>query len=163
MKKTVLLLSAMLFSSAASADLYLGLKKGTVDYDAPGFGSASNTSVVGGYEIVSLGFDLAVEAEYMTSSKGDAPFGQQYSVDSLGAYVATRTPGPIYLKLRGGLSNTTFTVNGNETSETQPMVSLGTGFSLLGLVAMELDYTVYQSSGNIKNATNMLSLGARFF
>jgi len=164
MKKTALLTVLMLMAGNASADWYLGAKLGQLDIDDSAYGSTTNTTAVVGYELLSLGFDLALEGEFMrTSDDGDGPLNTTYSANSKGLYLATRTPGPVYLKVRGGLANTSLDVNGVETTETLTSVGLGLGFSLLGLTAMSVEYTALQAGSDIQSNINMINVGVRFF
>ncbi|NOZ53419.1 MAG: hypothetical protein GXP08_09825 [Gammaproteobacteria bacterium] len=112
----------------------------------------TNGGIVLGYELGIVLADLAVEADFTkTLDKGN----NESEVDTAGLYLALRTPGPIYFKVRGGFVSWDYSDENSSSDDSGTSYGLGIGFSL-ALLQIELDYTT------IDDDINFVSLGIRF-
>ena len=85
--------------------------------------------------------DLALEAEFTrTAEEGETRGGSDIEVDTNALYLTFTTPGPVYLKLRGGLIDITADVGSASDDESGESFGAGLGLSL-GLLRLELEYT----------------------
>ncbi len=150
---------ALGLSTSALADFYIAAKTGPVLVDVSGDDVDKNPTNIGvalGYELGVVAGDLALEAEFTRSaSDGELDSGADLEVASNAIYVAFTTAGPIYLKLRGGLSQTEITVGNADDSESGETYGIGVGFSL-GLLRLEAEIT------RLHEDVNFLSVGIVF-
>ena len=141
-KKVLLVLSvfAVLIISIAPAtagDMYFGVKTGkAIVDDSAVTKDATNTGVLVGWEQGIVLGDLGVEAEYTTTT-GDGEIGStKFDLDTIAAYVALRTAGPIYFKAKGGMLR----VDYGDSSETGSSYGIGLGLGI-GIAQLEIEYT----------------------
>lgn len=139
--KTVILvgLLGLVTAAPASADWFFGAKTGPLIFDSSFIkDDAVNTGVMVGYDLGVVLGDLAVEGEYTTTT-GDGEFegaGGKFDVDTTAVYLAFRTAGPIYLKVKGGYLQ----VDGDVDSDSGASYGAGVGFGI-GIAQLELEYT----------------------
>ena len=135
---SVLLIAA---TPVAAGDLYFGAKTGKAILDASGVSKdATNTGVLIGWEQSVVLGDIGVEAEYTTTT-GDGEIGAlKFDVDTIAAYVAFRTGGPIYLKAKGGFLQVDQTILGQSGTDSGASYGVGIGFGI-GIAQLELEYT----------------------
>lgn len=143
------LLAASLYTTAASAEIVIGAKAGTVDFDTEGSDPALNGSIQLAFDIFDIGIaDIALEGEYSTSlTEGEIDLGilgaQDVSFESTALYLALRTAGPVYVIARAGYASTEIEFeNGGTADDDGVATGLGVGFSM-GL-RMEIEYTNYE-------------------
>ena len=133
-----LLAGMALNSQVWAGGLYFGAKTGLMVLDSSFVkDDAVNTGVLVGYELGLVVADLAVEGE-ITTTTGDGKFkdGSKLDIDTLAAYLAVRTGGPLYLKAKGGFLQ----LDAGGSTESGASYGLGFGFGL-GIVQLELEYT----------------------
>jgi hypothetical protein len=142
---TATMLVASLYSTMASAEFVIGVKGGTVDYDAPHASTDAglNGSIQAAFDIFDIGIaDIALEGEYSTSLTDAEIANQDTSLNTTGLYASLRTAGPVYVIARVGYAKTKIEIDGvGSDDDTGVATGLGVGFSL-GL-RMELEYTKY--------------------
>lgn len=157
LKKAVFqgLLLLIVTGPVAAGDLYFGAKTGKAVVDDSSVSKdATNTGVLIGYELGVVLGDLAVEGEYTTTTgDGEITGGAKLSFDTMAAYLAFRTAGPIYFKARGGFLQ--FDNDGN--TDSGPSYGIGLGFGI-GITQLELEYTQSSLDTNVA----YVSLGIQF-
>lgn len=153
------MLAASLYTTAASAEMVIGVKAGTVDYDVEDSDPGLNGSVQLAFDIFDIGIaDIAVEGELSTSLNDGEIGGSDVSFQSAGLYTSLRTAGPVYVIARVGyVSSEIEFENGATVDDDGVATGLGVGFSL-GL-RMELEYTTYEIEDS---DINYLTLGFAF-
>lgn len=163
MNRTIWLCSLGLLVAAPSyaqsySPWYLGLKVGQMDADVSGFDEATNAGIYGGYTLHDdSNGRFAIEGEYTRSiADGDLP-GGEWDIETLAAYGAFRTAGPVFLKIKAGylredvsVSSGNFSVSGKDSGLS---FGAGGGFRLGEKAAFELEYTV------IEDDVNFFSIG----
>jgi len=157
MKKIVLVgLLSLVAASPVSADWFFGAKTGPMIVDAgSGVSDPVNTGVVIGYDVGLVVADVAVEAEFTTTT-GDGKFlGDNLEVDSQALYLAFRTGGPFYFKAKGGFANTEISSVTGKNSETGASYGIGLGFGI-GIAQLELELTT------VEEDLAFLSVGVQF-
>ncbi len=139
-------LAACLYATAASAEMVIGVKAGTADFDVEGSDPALNASLQLAFDIFDIGIaDIAVEGEYSTTlSNGEIEMGllgvQELSFQSTGLYLSLRTAGPVYVIARAGYAKNEIEFeNGGTVDDEGTATGVGLGFSM-GL-RTELEYT----------------------
>ena len=157
-KRNILLaLLGLVMASPASANGWIfGANTGTMVIDVSGVSNPTNVGFMAGYEIgIGIG-DLAFEAEMTNSVSSGSAGSSDVDIDTRALYVALRTAGPVYFKGRMGTLQEEISISGfpSET-DNGSSIGVGVGFSL-GLVQLELDYTV------IEQDVNYLSVGVVF-
>ncbi len=146
---------ALCLIPAAHADLYIGAKTGPMLVDISGADDPTNVALTLGYELGILVADVGLEAEFSrTASDGDVA-GQPLEVETNALYVSFVTPGPLYLKLRGGIADTEVSVGAASTSDNDTSLGVGLGVSA-GILRFEIEYT------QIENDVDFLSFGVQF-
>jgi hypothetical protein len=143
-------LMASLYTAAASAEIVIGVKGGTADFDVAGSDPAVNASVQLAFDIFDIGIaDIAVEGEYSTSlSEGEIDLGdvvgvQELSFESTGLYLSLRTVGPVYVIVRAGYAKNEIEFeNGGTVDDSGTSTGVGVGLSM-GL-RTEVEYTTHK-------------------
>ena len=138
------------YESPAETDLgfYAGGQLGKLKVDVDGIQNADMVGLRLGY---GLGFGgLAVEAEYNT---GDGDFNilgttGSYDVDTLGLFVAYRTPGAAYLKARLGAVREELSSMGEEEEETEFSMGIGVGIRLNN-IRIEGEFSKVEEDANL--------------
>lgn len=159
--KTVFLVGLLcLIGSApvAAGDLYFGAKTGPMIVDDSVVKTdATNVGVLVGYELGLVVGDLAVEGEFTTTtSDGEVKAsagGGKFDFDTIAAYLAFRTAGPIYLKAKGGFLQ----VDGKGGTDSGASYGIGVGFGI-GIAQLELEYTQTAVDPNLA----FVSVGVQF-
>ena len=106
--KTLILVGLLGLVAAAPASaggLFFGAKTGSMIVDSSGVKTdPTNVGVLVGYELGVVLGDLSLEGELTTTtSDGEYKGGfGKFDLDTVAAYLAFRTAGPIYLKANGG-------------------------------------------------------------
>jgi hypothetical protein len=164
---TATVLAACLYTSAAAAEVVIGVKGGTAEFDVAGADPALNGSIQLAFDILDIGIaDIALEGEYSTSlTDGEintflGPV--DVSLETTGLYAALRTVGPIYAIARAGYAQTEIESNGLSADDEGVAMGVGVGFSM-GM-RMEIEYTKYEPEfdviGDLK--IEYLTLGFAF-
>ena len=138
------------YESPAETDLgfYVGGQLGKLKVDVDGIQNADTVGVLVGY---GLGFNgVSVEAEYNT---GDGDFNilgttGSYDVDTLGLFVAYRTPGAAYLKARLGAVREELSSMGEEEEETEFSMGIGVGIRLNN-IRIEGEFSKVEEDANL--------------
>ena len=155
--KTIIVLGllGMVFAAPASADWFFGAKAGPMMIDTSGISDTKNAGVVVGYDLgVAVG-DLALEGEITkTVSSGDF-IGLDVDVDTQALYLAFRTAGPMYFKVKGGYLNEDVSIGSVSASDSGMSYGVGVGFGV-GVAQLELELTI------IEQDINFLSVGVQF-
>lgn len=158
-RKLLLITFLSLFSvGTAQAEFLIGVKTGTMATDVDGANVSddpSNGGLMLGYELGILAGDVAVEAEFTRSSSAGSVSGQDLEVETNAVYLSYTTPGPFYLKLRGGLMDSSIDAGPFSSDESGEAYGVGVGFSL-GLLRLEAEYTA------INEDIDFISLGLVF-
>src|SRR5688572_14210255 len=113
----VIVLAACFYATAASAEMVIGVKAGSLKNEFAGSDPSLNGSIQLAFDIFDIGIaDIAVEGEYSTTlTEGEIDLGVgvlDTSFESTGLYAALRTVGPIYAIVRAGFAKTEIDVNG---------------------------------------------------
>ncbi|NOX75905.1 MAG: outer membrane beta-barrel protein [Gammaproteobacteria bacterium] len=149
----------LVVAAPASADWLFGVKTGPMVIDSNGYSDTTNTGVVVGYEIGAVVADLALEAEFTTSTsdgKSESQnVSQNVSLDTQALYLAFRTAGPFYFKAKAGYVNEDLKVGNTSYSDTGLSYGVGLGLGL-GLAQLELELTT------IDTDIVFISVGAQF-
>ncbi len=148
-------LLGLVVATPASADWLFGVKTGPMVIDVGGFSDTTNTGVVVGYEIGAVVADLALEAEFTTSTSDGKLGSQDVSLDTQALYLAFRTAGPFYFKAKAGYVNEDLKVGNESSSDTGLSYGVGLGLGL-GLAQLELELTT------IDTDIVFISVGAQF-
>ncbi len=127
----------------AADGLYLGVTGGVMSTDRAAFDDAVSAGVLVGYEFLNVAVgDIAAEAVYTTTlHEADiAGVSGGWEMDTLAAYAAFRTAGPVYLKARAGIVDADVETRADTESSTRFSAGLGIGLSV-GIAQFELEYT----------------------
>jgi hypothetical protein len=157
--KTIYLIGLLGLVAAApvsAGGLFFGAKTGPMIIDSSAVKTdPTNVGVLIGYELGVVVGDLSVEGELTTSTSDGKlkPNGTKFDVDTIAAYLAFRTAGPLYLKAKGGFMQVDA---GN--SDTGASYGIGVGFGI-GIAQLELEYT--QTSLDPDNVA-FVSVGVQF-
>ncbi len=146
---------ALCLNTAAYADWYLGAKTGPMLVDISGADDPTNAAVTIGYELGALVADIGLEAEFSRSLSEGEVGGQDLEVDTNGFYVTFLTPGPVYLKLRGGVVDTEVTIGSVSNSDDDTSIGAALGLST-GILRFEIGYT------QIEDDIDFLTFGLQF-
>jgi hypothetical protein len=146
-----IMLAASLYTTAASAEMVIGVKAGAVDYPDIDSDPGLNGSVQLAFDVLDLGFaDIAVEGELSeTLTEAEFHFGSanvDASLQTAGVYAALRTAGPVYVIARIGYAKTDieFEAGGLSTSTDDEGVAKGIGIGFSMGIRMEIEYTQYE-------------------
>lgn len=151
----ILGLLGMVIAAPASAGWFFGAKTGPMMIDTNGVSDTNNVGVVVGYDLgVAVG-DLAVEGEVTTTVSSGDFLGYDVDVDTQALYLAFRTAGPIYLKVKGGLLNEEVSIGSISESDSGMSYGVGVGFGI-GVAQLELEVT------QIEQDVTFLSVGVQF-
>lgn len=154
----ITLLALTVFSTAASADLRLGVKAGPMLVSFDDVETDENPRNVGlsaGYHFNLLVGEVGLEAEITRSiSEGDV-VGTSLEVESQGVYLTYTSPGLIYFKGKLGFMDASLVAGDLSEDEGGETYGLGVGMSL-GLVNIEIEYTA------IDDDVSFVSLGLVF-
>lgn len=158
--KMLVLAGVMSLVSAAPAmagDLYFGAKTGPMVIDDSAVKTdPTNVGVLVGYELGVVVGDLAVEGEFTTTtSDGKVNGGAKVDIDTIAAYLAFRTAGPIYFKAKGGFLQEDVSVGSYSETDSGASYGVGIGFGI-GIAQLELEYTQVESD------VGFVSLGVQF-
>ncbi len=143
-KKLILVILLGLFVvTPVSAEWFFGAKAGPMLIDVGGVSDTTNVGVMVGYGLgVGVG-DLALEGEITTTvDKGDF-LGFDVEVDTQALYLAFRTAGPIYFKVKGGFVNEKVTIGSISETDTGVSYGIGLGFGI-GIAQLELEVTTIE-------------------
>lgn len=151
-------------TAAASQEnpLYLGIKIGQMDIDQSGFDTSINFGLLVGYDILrDANGAFSIEAEYTRDiSEGDVDIGGvngDWHIETLAAYGAYRTAGPVYLKARAGYLREDVSVSGINSGvagkDSGLSYGAGVGYYLNRKSGIEFEYTA------IEHDINFFSLG----
>ena len=142
----------LLLSSPARAEWIFGAKTGPMRTDVSLVDKdPTNTGVMIGYQIPIILGEIGVEAEFTTSvADGEIITGvggggvttRDFSVDTQAAFLAYRSPGPLYFKAKTGFAN----VDIDGDSESEAAVGVGLGFGV-GLFQLELEFQQLLAQG----------------
>ncbi|MFL6624030.1 MAG: porin family protein [Sulfurifustis sp.] len=145
-------------AAAQESPLYFGLKAGQMDIDQSGFDTSSNFGLLLGYDLFrDVNGSLAIEAEYTRDiSKGDVQIGAangDWKIETLAAYGAYRTAGPIYLKAKAGYLSEDISVSGVSGTGVSGNDSgfsfgAGVGYYFNRKTGIEFEYTVIEQDVN---------------
>jgi hypothetical protein len=150
LRRYVLAASAAYFlalsAQAADNPFYFGVKGGLMDPDAGGNDQALNVGALVGYKL----FDnqngaLALEAEFTTTLvDGDVAGGGEWDVDTLAAFLAFRSAGDVYLKLKGGYADQDPS-GGSVSSDSGFAAGFGVGWRTSKKAGFEIEYTKFDN------------------
>jgi hypothetical protein len=152
------LLSAVSVAPAMAGDMYFGAKTGPMVIDDSAIKTdPTNVGILVGYELGVVVGDLAVEGEFTTTtSDGKEKYsGQKVDIDTIAAYLAFRTAGPIYFKAKGGVLQEDVSVGSNSETDSGASYGVGIGFGI-GIAQLELEYTQVEAD------VGFLSVGVQF-
>lgn len=159
MKKPLMIagiaLTMLCGAQAQAADLQFGLTGGLTDYDVPNSDAGISGIFTLGHEFHrSRNIRVAVEGELSLPLLDTEVNNNDFGFESLGAFAALRTTGPVYFIGRAGM------VHGEieSASDTEPALGLGVGFTSGGF-KWEVGYTAYEVD-NVD--VDILSVGLRF-
>jgi hypothetical protein len=152
----ILLVTATLIATRAPADVFLGVKAGSMDVNVSGAGNATNAGLTLSYDLDVLHADLGVAAEITrTADAGETRDGGDVEVETNALYLTFKTPGTVYFKLRGGLMEEFVTTGNGSHRETG--MSLGSGLGVnIGRVRAAIEYTTGAETADY------LSFGVKF-
>lgn len=150
--------TALLFTHAAMADGYWGVKGAIFQYKSSSVTSPINVGAFAGVDVTELGSNpLAIEADITTSlikgKSGGTEFGQQTTA----FYAALRTAKTEYFKVKLGTHNTTTSVGSSNSSYSALSYGIGFGFN-----DYEIEYTVLKAKNSSYDDISMISVGYRF-
>ncbi len=127
----------------AADGLYLGVTGGVMSTDRAAYDEAVSAGLLVGYEFLNVAVgDIAAEAVYTTTlAEADiAGIRGGWEMDTLAAYGAFRTAGPVYVKARAGVVDADVKTRADTDSSTRFSAGLGIGLSV-GIAQFELEYT----------------------
>lgn len=161
-------LTACLYATTASAEMVIGVKGGTVDFDVAGSDPALNGSIQLAFDILDIGIaDIAIEGEYsttLTEGEIDAPLvgAVDTSFESTALYASLRTLGPVYVIARIGYAKSEIEIEDFSADDEGVAKGVGVGFSM-GL-RMEIEYTRYEPEFDLLGEVQIdyLTLGFGF-
>ncbi|MFK7853521.1 MAG: outer membrane beta-barrel protein [Granulosicoccus sp.] len=148
---------ASVFSASAHADLYFGIKAGSMLIGFDDVEVAEDpASVAGtlGYQFESFP-SLSVEAEVSRTVSTGLVVGNELEVESQGVYFSYTSPGRIYYKGRIGYMDAALVAGDLSEDEGGETYGVAVGIRLQG-VSVELDYTA------VDDDVNFVSIGLRF-
>lgn len=150
-------LASSLFCATVQADLYTGIKAGTMLIgfdDVEVSEDPSSVAVSVGYDFGSTG-GLALEAEASRTVTAGNVVGNELEVQSQGVYIAYQTTGAVYIKGRVGFMDASLSAGDLSEDEGGETYGLALGFRLSGF-NVEVDFTA------VDDDVSFLSLGFRY-
>lgn len=154
----VLPLTLALAAPAMAGEVIFGAKTGPMMIDQAGIDDPVNTGLMVGYQQSVVLGELGIEGEFTTTTSDGkiSASGDKVSVDTKAIYVALRTAGPFYFKVKGGYLQAD--IDGS-TSESDSGTSYGAGLGFgIGILQLELEYTQTALDTNLA----FVSLGIQF-
>jgi hypothetical protein len=151
----VLLAGMVLNSQVWAGDMYFGAKTGPMMIDVSGVSDPTNAGILVGYELGVVVGDLAVEGEFTTTIDEGKSGGNEVDIDTMALYLAFRTAGPVYLKLKGGVLRQELDAGAGSESDSGMSYGIGVGFGL-GIGQLELEYT------EVDDDVTFVSFGIQF-
>lgn len=124
-----------------------------------------------GYRIADT-LNLALEGTYTATISDGENYAPQrinsrntWDAEAIGLYMAYRTNGNIYAKVKGGLAHTAYSVTENMLQESKEKTQLSAGIGVgvkVQNVSLEVEYTRIHSDAPIYSDINLFSFGVRF-
>lgn len=152
----VLLFAACLFALPVCAEMYLGVKTGSMMVDVSTDKNPWNLALNLGYRLDTRLADLSLAAEVnRTLREGETRHGEDLEFESEAIYLAYRTPRSLFWSLRGGIAWDKVIIDGYSSRDDGLL--LGAGFGIVaGKTLIQLEYT------SIAGDANFLSLSLEF-
>ncbi|MDH3453147.1 MAG: hypothetical protein OEN20_12080 [Gammaproteobacteria bacterium] len=156
MARTVaaVLVTTILITVPAAGDVFLGVNAGRMDVGRSGAG-ATNLGLTLSSDLDVLHLDLGVAAELTRTAISGETRGGDIDVDTNALYVTVKTPGTVFVRLRGGFMNETVRVGRSSDSDSEFSWGAGLGANI-GKVRVALGYTTGWG------AVDYLSFGVQF-
>ena len=151
-----LLLTACLFTSPVSADMFFGVKTGLMMVDVSTDKNPINLALNLGYQLDTRVAELALAGEVnRTLSEGETRGGEDVEFESEAIYLVYRSPRSLFVSLRGGIAWDKVVIDG--ISSRDDGLLFGAGFGIVaGKTLIQIEYT------SIAGDANFFSLSLEF-
>ena len=139
----VLLVPALLLVTPARAEVFLGLKAGSMDVDVPARKNPWNMAAHLGFQLDNRRADTSLMFEINRSvSRGEVRGGGDLEFESEAVFLRVRTTSSLFVALRGGIVQHEISVDGDSRSDDGLLLGGGVGF-VSGSSRIQLEYTSY--------------------
>jgi len=151
-----LLFAACLFTSSVCADMFFGVKTGSMMVDVSTDKNPVNLALNLGYQLDTRIADLSLAGEVnRTLREGETRRGEDLEFESEAIYLVYRSPRSLFVSLRGGIAWDKIVIDGN--SSRNDGLLFGAGFGIVaGKTLIQLEYT------SIAGDANFFSLSLEF-
>ena len=151
-----LLFAACLFTLPACADMFFGVKTGSMMVDVSTDKNPINLALNIGYRLDTRVADLSLAGEVnRTLREGETRRGEDLEFESEAIYLVYRTPRSLFVSLRGGIAWDKVVIDGNSSRDNGLLVGAGFGI-VAGKTLIQIEYT------SIAGDANFLSLSLEF-
>jgi hypothetical protein len=152
----VFLLASCLFALPACAEMFFGVKTGSMMVDVPTDKNPWNVALNLGYRFDTQLADLSLAGEVnRTVREGETRGGEDLEFESEAIYLVYRTPRSLFVSLRGGFVQDNVIIAGNSSRDDGLLVGAGFGI-VAGKTLIQLEFT------SIAGDANFLSLSLEF-
>ena len=152
----VSLFAACLFALPAYADMYFGVKTGSMMVDIPTDRNPWNFALNLGYRLDTRLADLSLAGEInRTLREGETRNGENLEFESEAVYLVWKTPRSLFVSLRGGIVRDKIIIGSNASRDDGLLLGAGFG-GVVGKTFIQIEYT------SIAGDANFLSLSLEF-
>lgn len=138
--QTTILLTAIGFTEPVSAELFMGVKIGTMNVDGESRSDPKNYALNLGYELDTLVAPLSVVGEINRSfDKGKTNSGESLEFESNGIYLELKTTRAVFASLRVGIVQTEIIEGSDSNSEEGLTIGAGVGV-IVGKTRFKVEY-----------------------
>lgn len=150
------LFAACLYTSPVCADMFFGVKTGSMMVDVSTDKNPVNLALNLGYRLDTRIADLSLAGEVnRTMREGETRRGEDLEFESEAIYLVFRTPSSLFMSLRGGIAWDKVVIDGNSSSDNG--LFFGAGFGIVaGKTLIQIEYT------SIAGDANFFSLSLEF-
>jgi hypothetical protein len=137
----IFLLAACLFALPVSADMFFGMKAGSMMVDVASDKNPRNLALNLRYQLDTQLADLSLGGEVnRTMHEGETRRGEDLEFESEAIYLLWKTPRSLFVSFRGGIARDKVIIDNNESKDDGLM--LGAGFGVIvGKSIMQIEYT----------------------
>jgi len=152
----VFLFAACLFALPVCAEMFFGMKTGSMMVDVSTDKNPWNLALNLGYRLDTRLADLSLAGEVnRTVREGETRRGEDMEFESEAIYLVYRTPRSLFVSLRGGIAWDKVIIDGKSSRDDGLL--LGAGFGIVaGKTLIQIEYT------SIAGDANFLSLSLEF-
>jgi len=147
---------ALVQVDTAGADVFFGIKAGSMNVDVPAKKNPRNMAAHLGFQLDNRRADFSLMGEFnRTFSAGEARGGGDLEFESEAIFLRVRTANSLFVSFRGGIVQDKIIIDGDAQSDDGILLGGGIGV-VAGRTRIQLEYT------SIAGDANFLSLNIEF-